>query len=89
MDWVGAVAAQHQLRRVSKGLICDAHAIASQQLPGHEDEGRIHILSLFGWGFQGGQHIIVFCQSAGILKQHLPLSVEVWLITCSGTSVDI
>lgn len=74
---------QHELRRVSKGLVCDVHAVACKQLPGHEGEGRVHILGLLGWGFQDSQHIVVFSQSARILKQHLPLSMEVWLIACS------
>lgn len=85
MDGVGAVA-QDQPRRVSNGLVCGGHAIASQQLPGHEDEGGVHILSLLGGGFQGGQHVVVFCQSAGVLEQDLPLGFQVRLITCREKS---
>lgn len=74
---------QHELRRVLRGLVCDGHAVACQQLPGHEAEGGVHVLGLLGWCFQSSQHTVVFCQSARVLEQHLPLSVEVRLVTCS------
>lgn len=44
-DGVGAVA-QHQLRGVSEELLRQIRAVACQQLPGHEGEGCLHILSL-------------------------------------------
>lgn len=83
MHGVGAVA-QDQRRRVSKGLVCGVHAIASQQLSGHEDEGGVHILSLLSRGFQGGQHAVTLCQSAGVLEQDLPPGLQVRLIACRG-----
>lgn len=81
VDRVGAVT-QHELRRVLVYLVCDGHAVACQQLPGHEDEGCLHVLGLLGRGFQGSQHAVVFCQSARLLEQNLPLSFKVGLITC-------
>lgn len=76
MDRVGAVT-QHELRRALGSLLCDGHAVAGQQLPGHEDEGCLHVLGLLGGGFQSSQHAVVLRQSARVLEQHLPLSLKV------------
>lgn len=46
-DGVGAVA-QPQLRGVSEELLHHVRAVTCQQLPGHEGEGCLHILSLLG-----------------------------------------
>lgn len=82
MNPVGAVA-EHEVRQILRSLMYNSYAITCQQFPSHEDEGCLHVLGLLGRCFQSSQHTIVFCQSARILEQHLPLRLEVGLVTCS------